>query len=180
MIMLYAKEIYYIKLNEIEKRPVYIDRLTVKKDDILEVGFDKKIDEKTRGYLLVKDGHLLYRITPQPSKNFYTVSGFFDYIREYSEIDFETKEVPTKMEIKVGDIYSYGKDFYYVVFCIRDDIENKNDKRIDFLRIYQENLVGMDRNENLSFLKDMDYIGNCAVSISKIFDSIESIISLTN
>ena len=64
----------------------------IKDGDIVSVDFSKGWGEKITGHLIVKKGIDEYYVRLQPFKNVFTVSEFFDYIRDYSEICFETKE----------------------------------------------------------------------------------------
>ena len=98
MMMLYAnkilKEIY--GKNEIYLSTDSLERITIGKSCIETVATTLNPDFPI--VLYVKLNKTGYRIELKPNKNFDTIAGFFEYIRDYNEIDFETKEVPIKKQ----------------------------------------------------------------------------------
>ena len=116
MIMLYAKTIESANWDYRKS----FERLTIKKENITDVNFEERASDEQNGIISVKEGRFGYFIRLKENKNFSSVMEFFDYIRDYSEICFETKEVPTKREIKVGDIYYKDKKYLMIIRIAND------------------------------------------------------------
>lgn len=105
MLMLYAnkilKEIY--GENEVYLSTDSLERIIIDKSCIETVATTLNPDFPI--VLYVKLNKTGYRIELKPNKNFDDIAGFFEYIRDYNDIDFETEEIPIKGEIKDGNIY---------------------------------------------------------------------------
>jgi hypothetical protein len=84
--------------------------------------------------LYVKLNKTGYRIELKPNKNFYTIAGFFEYIRDYSEIDFETNEVLVEKQ-------KTDKEYYDELIINLEEANKKLDelkKMIDTTGLYKE------------------------------------------
>lgn len=157
MIILYAK---HIESANWDYRKSF-ERLTVKKENITDVNFEERASDEQNGIISVKEGRFGYFIRLKENKNFLTVMEFFEYIRDYSEIHFETKEIPTKKEIKVGDIYR-NNDRYFLVHkkdsqFVIGIINGSKELRFNFMRLTFSDLI-----------KKWTYIGNIESAANKI------------
>lgn len=134
MLMLYAnkilKEIH--GENEVYLSTESLERITICKSCIETVATTFNPDFPI--VLYGKSYGTGYRIELKPNKNFSTIDGFFEYIRGYSEIDFETKEVPVKKQ-------KTDKEYYDELIIDLEEANKKLDelkKMIDTTRLYKE------------------------------------------
>lgn len=113
MLMLYALNI------ERKVDGQLIDRITIETKDIDDFF---KTSNASFPFVIYANDKFSYKIELKPNKNFNNAVEFFEYIRPYKEIDFETKEIPTKRMIRKGDIYFWEykkcKQIYYAFYFI--------------------------------------------------------------
>lgn len=130
MLMLYANIIKKGYKGDVST--VHLERLTISKSCIETVTRTK--NPKSPIVLYVKKEKTEYGIELKPNKHFDTVAGFFEYTRDYSEIDFETKEVPVKKQ-------KTDKEYYDKLIIDLEEANKKLDelkKMIDTTVLYKE------------------------------------------